>query len=176
MEALAVTASEARPATPVPDFESLYNQFRGRVYGTAYRMTGNRADAEDVTQEVFIRVFKKLSSFRGYSAVSTWIYRITMNCALDLLRRRKREQTLPLDESLVTASEPISVMRLIEGTLPRMPEGYRQVFVLHDMQGMKHFEIAKILGISEGASKSQLHRARAFLRKELEPYIKVTNR
>jgi RNA polymerase sigma-70 factor (ECF subfamily) len=153
------------------DFERLYETYRGRVFSTAYRMLSNRADAEDVTQDVFIKVFKKLSSFRGDSSVSTWIYRIAVNACLDFRRRRRLRQAVSLDDGLEVGSTPLSVTRLIESTLPRMAEGYRQVFVLHDIQGMKHCEIAKILGITDGASKSQLHRARAFLRKELSPYL-----
>jgi len=153
------------------DFERLYETYRGRVFSTAYRMLSNRADAEDVTQDVFIKVFKKLSSFRGESSVSTWIYRIAVNACLDFRRRRRLRRTVSLDEGLEAGSTPLSVTRLIESTLPRMAEGYRQVFVLHDIQGLKHAEIAKTLGITDGASKSQLHRARAFLRRELSPYL-----
>jgi RNA polymerase sigma-70 factor (ECF subfamily) len=164
---------EQRTATDdsATEFESLYRDYRSRVFSTAYRMVSNRADAEDITQDVFIKVFKKLGSFRGDAAVSTWIYRITVNACLDFLRRRKLRQTVPLDESMTAGSQPMSVGKLIEGTLPKLPPGYREVFVLYDIQGMKHSEIAQILGISEGASKSQLHRARAFMRRELAPYI-----
>jgi RNA polymerase sigma-70 factor (ECF subfamily) len=152
-------------------FERLYEMYRGRVFSTAYRMLSNRADAEDVTQDVFVKVFKKLKSFRGESAVSTWIYRIAINACLDFRRRRRLRQAVSLDEGIEVGSTPLSVARLIESTLPRMAEGYRRVFVLHDIQGLKHEEIGKILGITEGASKSQLHRARAFLRRELSPYL-----
>jgi RNA polymerase sigma-70 factor, ECF subfamily len=152
-------------------FERLYEMYRGRVYGTAYRMLSNRADAEDVTQDVFVKVFKKLGSFRGDSAVSTWIYRIAINACLDFRRRRRLRQAVSLDDGMEVGSTPLSVSRLIESALPKMAEGYRQVFVLHDIQGLKHEEIGKILGITDGASKSQLHRARAFLRRELSPYL-----
>jgi RNA polymerase sigma-70 factor (ECF subfamily) len=152
-------------------FERLYEMYRGRVFSTAYRMLSNRADAEDVTQDVFVKVFKKLGSFRGDSAVSTWIYRIAVNACLDFRRRRRLRQAVSLDDGLEVGSTPLSVTRLIESALPRMAEGYRRVFVLHDIQGLKHAEIGKILGITDGASKSQLHRARAFLRRELSPYL-----
>jgi RNA polymerase sigma-70 factor (ECF subfamily) len=160
-----------RPTGADLTFEHLYEMYRGRVFSTAYRMLSNRADAEDCTQDVFVKVFKKLASFRGDSAVSTWIYRITVNACLDFRRRRRLRQTVSLDEGMEVGSTPLSVARLIESALPRMAEGYRQVFVLHDIQGLKHEEIGKILGITEGASKSQLHRARAFLRRELLPYL-----
>ena len=152
-------------------FERLYEMYRGRVFGTAYRMLSNRADAEDCTQDVFVKVFKKLKSFRGDSAVSTWIYRIAVNACLDFRRRRRLRQAVSLDDGMEVGSTPLSVTRLIESALPRMAQGYRQVFVLHDIQGLKHEEIGKILGITDGASKSQLHRARAFLRRELSPYL-----
>ena len=154
-------------------FEQLYETYRGRVFSTAYRMLSNRADAEDCTQDVFVKVFKKLKSFRGDSAVSTWIYRIAVNACLDFRRRRRLRQAVSLDDGMEVGSTPLSVTRLIESALPRMAEGYRQVFVLHDIQGLKHEEIGKILGITDGASKSQLHRARAVLRRELAPYLKV---
>ena len=152
-------------------FEQLYETYRGRVFSTAYRMLSNRADAEDCTQDIFVKVFKKLGSFRGESAVSTWIYRIAVNACLDFRRRRRLRQAVSLDDGMEVGSTPLSVSRLIESCLPRMAEGYRQVFVLHDIQGLKHEEIGKILGITDGASKSQLHRARAFLRRELSPYL-----
>jgi RNA polymerase sigma-70 factor (ECF subfamily) len=157
--------------TEQPTFERLYELYRGRVFSTAYRMLSNRADAEDATQDVFVKVFKKLKSFRGDSAVSTWIYRIAVNTCLDFRRRRKLRQAVSLDDGTEVGSTPLSVTRLIESALPGMAAGYRQVFVLHDIQGLKHEEIGKILGITEGASKSQLHRARAHLRRELSPYL-----
>ncbi|HTW90484.1 MAG TPA: sigma-70 family RNA polymerase sigma factor [bacterium] len=164
--------TEIKPQTGEPlAFERLYELYRGRVFNTAYRMLSNRADAEDVTQDVFVKVFKKLSSFRGESAVSTWIYRIAVNACLDFRRRRRLRQTVSIDDGMEVGSTPLSVGRLIESALPKMAEGYRQVFVLHDIQGLKHEEIGKILGITDGASKSQLHRARAFLRRELAPYL-----
>jgi RNA polymerase sigma-70 factor (ECF subfamily) len=169
-DTLEVVKAERRTGAEL-SFEHLYETYRGRVFGTAYRMLSNRADAEDVTQDVFVKVFKKLKSFRGDSAVSTWIYRIAINACLDFRRRRRLRQAVSLDDGLEVGSTPLSVTRLIESALPGMAEGYRQVFVLHDIQGLKHQEIGKILGITDGASKSQLHRARAFLRRELSPYL-----
>jgi RNA polymerase sigma-70 factor, ECF subfamily len=169
-DTLEVVETERKTGAELP-FEQLYEMYRGRVFSTAYRMLSNRADAEDVTQDIFIKVFKKLSSFRGDSSVSTWIYRIAVNACLDFRRRRRLRQAVSIDDGMEVGSTPLSVSRLIESTLPRMADGYRQVFVLHDIQGLKHGEIAKILGITDGASKSQLHRARAFLRKELSPYL-----
>ncbi|MBN2536813.1 RNA polymerase sigma factor [candidate division WOR-3 bacterium] len=156
----------------VEPFEELYRTHRARVFSTAYRFVRNRPDAEDITQDVFVKVFRKMQDFRGDAAVSTWIYRITVNTALDFLRKRKRRQTVPIEEVGEVAAGPSNLKHLIEGTIPKLPEGYRKVFVLHDIQGLKHAEIAEILGISEGASKSQLHRARARMRELLTPYVK----
>jgi RNA polymerase sigma-70 factor (ECF subfamily) len=169
-DTLEVVKAERRTGAEL-NFEQLYETYRGRVFSTAYRMLSNRADAEDVTQDVFVKVFKKLKSFRGDSAVSTWIYRIAINACLDFRRRRRLRQAVSLDDGLEVGSTPLSVTRLIESALPKMAEGYRQVFVMHDIQGLKHEEIGRILGITDGASKSQLHRARAFLRRELAPYL-----
>jgi RNA polymerase sigma-70 factor (ECF subfamily) len=159
---------------PVPDFEEIYREFRSKVFSTAYRMLSNYADAEDVTQDVFVKVFKKLHSFRGEAQLSTWIYRIAVNTCIDYRARRTRTRTLPLVEEAERVSVPLSLGRLVEGFLPRLPPGYREVFILHDIQGLKHTEIAQVLGITTGASKSQLHRARAFLRRELEPFVDRT--
>ena len=171
MNDTAETVEPQTQAAKAPDFEEIYRQFKGRVFSTAYRMLSNHADAEDVTQDIFVKVFKKLHSFRGEAQLSTWIYRIAVNACLDYRRKRTRTQTLPLIEEAEQVSVPLSLGRLVEGLLPRMPAGYREVFVLHDIQGLKHCEIARVLGITDGASKSQLHRARAFLRRELEPYV-----
>lgn len=157
-------------------FEDIYTSYRSKVYTTAFRMLSHHADAEDITQDVFVRVYKKLGSFRGEAQFSTWIYRITMNCCLDHLRRRKRDLAIQLPPDFDAPGPGIDVTRVIEGALPLMPPGYREVFVLHDLQGLKHSEIAEILGIAEGASKSQLHRARAFLRKKIGPLLRLMRR
>jgi len=165
-----LTEQARLPGTAL-DFEDLYRQYKAKVFSTAYRMLSNHADAEDVTQDIFVKVFQKLPTFRGDSAVSTWIYRIAVNACLDFRRRRKRHETVPLNDEAEQVSVGLNLGRLIEGVIPKMPAGYREVFVLHDIQGLKHEEIGKILGITDGASKSQLHRARAFLRRELAPYL-----
>jgi RNA polymerase sigma-70 factor (ECF subfamily) len=167
----ATLQAQAAPAPAGVNFEELYNQFRGKVFSTAYRMVSNRADAEDITQDVFIKVFRKLDAFRGEAKLSTWIYRITVNACLDFRRRRRRRETVPLDDVAEPGAVKLSVGRLIESAIPELPPGCREVFVLHDIQGLKHNEIAESLGISEGASKSQLHRARGLLRRKLAPFV-----
>jgi len=157
------------------DFEELYRQYKNKVYSTAYRYTGNRADAEDVTQDVFVKVYKKLSGFRGEASVSTWIYRIAVNTCLDYLRRRKRETAISIDDCPEPSVGPTGIGRLVESMIPKLPDASRRVFVLYDIQGLKHCEIATSLGITEGASKSLLHRARSQMRKMLGPYVKGWN-
>ncbi len=174
MNATAPAQKTARKQANVPDFEEIYREFKGKVFSTAYRILSNYADAEDATQDVFVKVFKKLGSFRGEAQLSTWIYRIAVNTCIDFRARRNRTQTQPLLDEAARLSVPLSLGRLVEGFLPRLPPGCREVFILHDIQGLKHSEIARVLGITAGASKSQLHRARAFLRRELEPYVDRT--
>jgi RNA polymerase sigma-70 factor (ECF subfamily) len=157
---------------PADGLENIYREYRTRVFSTAYRFLRNREDAEDVTQDVFVKVFKKMGDFRGDAKLSTWIYRITVNTALDLLRKRKRRPTVSIDYVAEPSTGSSNLKTLIEGMIPSLPEGYRKVFVLHDIQGLKHAEIAEVLGITEGGSKSQLHRARAVMRKKLAPYLK----
>ncbi len=172
MRGSAETAGKKKPQDKDERFEQLYRENKAKVMSTAYRLLGNRADAEDVTQDVFIKVYKHIDSFRGESAVTTWIYRITVNACYDLLRKRRREQTISLEDCTELSTESRSLKELIESMVARLPETYRSVFTLHDIQGLKHTEIAKVLGITVGTSKSLLHRARAQLRKKLSPYIK----
>lgn len=161
----------AATAQGADEFAEIYESNKARIYSTAYRMLGNSADAEDVVQDVFIKAYHKLDTFEGRSQLSTWLYRITINRCLDILRKRKRQQTAPLDEAMGAVARQSNTMKVIEGMIPSLPPGYRTVFVLHDIQGLKHFEIAKLLHISEGACKSQLHKARLMMRKKLKPYL-----
>jgi RNA polymerase sigma-70 factor (ECF subfamily) len=153
------------------EFTAIYEANKSRVYSTALRILANPADAEDVTQEVFLKAWNKLENFEGRSQVSTWLYRITVNRCLDLLRKRKRQQTVPIEEAMGSVANPSNLKQVIESFIPTLPPGYRTVFVLHDIQGLKHHEIAKQIGISEGACKSQLHKARLMMRKKLRPFM-----
>ena len=134
-------------------------------------MSGTRADAEDLLQEIFLLAHRKLPEFRGDSTVGTWLYRLAMNRCLDHLKSRQTRAsgaTTPLDEEAMTGPRLVSdggMNRLdLERAIARLPEGARAVFVLHDVEGFQHHEIANILGISEGTSKSQVHKARLKLR------------
>jgi RNA polymerase sigma-70 factor (ECF subfamily) len=155
----------------VPAFEELYRQHSTRLFNLAWRMCGTRADAEDLLQEIFLLAYRKLPDFRGDSAVGTWLYRLAMNRCLDHLKSRQArasDRTSQLDEQTMAAPRLVGdggVKRLdLERAIARLPEGARAAFLLHDVEGFQHNEIATILGISEGTSKSQVHKARLRLR------------
>ena len=155
-------------------FEELYRQHAGRLYNLAYRMAGSVQDAEDLLQEIFVHAHRKLASFRGESSLATWLYRLGMNQCLDYLRGRqvrmdRASQSLdsPASPAEATAdplsSSPLNRIQL-ERAISRLPDGCRAVFLLHDVEGFEHGEVARILGISIGTSKSQVHKARMKLR------------
>jgi RNA polymerase sigma-70 factor (ECF subfamily) len=162
-------------------FEVLYNLHKRRVYSLCLRMTSNTAEAEDLTQEAFLQLFRKIATFRGESAFSTWLHRMAVNVVLMQLRK-KSLPLVPLDETIETeeetpkkepgAEDPIlagSVDRLeLKKAVESLPPGYRTIFVLHDVEGYEHNEIAEIVGCSIGNSKSQLHKARMKLRELLK--------
>ena len=155
-------------------FEELYRAHAGKLFSVACRMIGNRADAEDLLQEIFLSAHRKLDGFRGEAALGTWLYRLATNHCLDYLRSRAartNQLTDVLDEEpgQFTAGSPglaeQTVTRMdLERALARLPEGCRAAFVLHDVQGLEHREVAQALGIAEGTSKSQVHKARQRLR------------
>ena len=155
-------------------FEELYRQHAGRLYSVACRMVGNPSDAEDLLQEIFLSAHRKLDSFRGESALGTWLYRLATNLCLDHLRSRAArtsQLTGALDDepgladagSRTLADSALTRMDL-ERALAQLPEGCRAAFVLHDIEGLEHREVADALGIAEGTSKSQVHKARLRLR------------
>jgi RNA polymerase sigma-70 factor (ECF subfamily) len=162
-------------------FETLFRQNKQRVYALCLRMIGNTAEAEELTQEAFLQVFRKLHTFRGESAFSTWLHRLSVNTVLMRLRKKTLTVTSLEDDSTGDESdEPRkeygapdlaltgSIDRLhLERAIAQLPPGYRQMFLLHDVQGYEHHEIAEMLGVSIGNSKSQLHKARMRLRKLL---------
>jgi RNA polymerase sigma-70 factor (ECF subfamily) len=155
-------------------FEELYRRHYRRVYSLCLRMTANPEEAEDLTQETFIQLHKKIGSFRGDSAFTTWLHRMTVNQVLMHFRRRKSrpEYTTTDGESPVQIVQgtqnqnkmPVVDKIILENAITKLAPGYRAVFVLHDVEGHEHREIADMLGISEGTSKSQLHKARLKLR------------
>jgi RNA polymerase sigma-70 factor (ECF subfamily) len=150
--------------------EALYHRFKRRVFSLVARIAG-AGDAEEVSQEVFVRIFRGLPRFRGDSQLSTWIYRLSVNAALSHVERRPRRAEG--EEALVNVAaedrpsgDPYLAARL-ERALAALPAGYRAVLVLHDVEGLSHEEIAEILGCRVGTSKSQLHKARARMRELL---------
>jgi RNA polymerase sigma-70 factor (ECF subfamily) len=151
--------------------ERLYHQYKRRVFGMAHRIVG-ASDAEEVAQEVFVRVFRGLTNFRGDSALSTWIYRLTVNAALSHLARRGRRHEVG-DDGLTdlpappTAERDSALASRIEAALVQLPAGYRAILVLHDVEGLSHEECSAILECRVGTCKSQLHKARARMRELL---------
>ena len=190
-----VAPAEQRPFTAPPDvpraemdaisraaagdrlaFEGIYTEHVGRVYALCVRMAGDRVAAEELTQDVFVRAWEKLSLFRGESAFSTWLHRLAVNV---VLHRRKSEGvrrarfTSEEDPDLAVGADPGGTRQRsvgpgdrmdLEAAIAGLPPGARRVFVLHDVEGYKHEEIAGMLGITAGGSKAQLHRARLLLR------------
>src|SRR5688572_11246839 len=155
-------------------FEAIYRAHSGRLYSVACRMLGNPADAEDLLQEIFLAAHRKLDSFRGDSALGTWLYRLATNLCLDHLRSRAAKSSQVTDAiddepaladigSRRVADRTVDRMDL-ERALAQLPEGCRTAFVLHDVEGLEHREVAEVLGIAEGTSKSQVHKARLRLR------------
>ena len=164
-----------------PDcFESLYNQHKRHVYTLCLRITRNSAEAEDLTQEVFLQLFRKVSTFRGESAFSTWLHRVAVNVTLMHLRKKGPSVAAePLESESAEhpkreLGEPDSTLALsvdrivLERSVNRLPQGYRVIFLLHDVEGYEHKEIARIMHCSVGNSKSQLHKARVKLRSHLQ--------
>ena len=163
-------------------FEILYALHKRRVYSLCRRMSGNEAEAEDLAQEVFLLVFRKIANFRGQSAFSTWLHRVTVNVVLMRFRKKgllavslqelldPEERETPKsdfghrDDVLAGAIDRVNLERAIES----LPPGYRTVFVLFDIEGYEHNEIAAMLGCTIGNTKSQLHKARMKLRSMLE--------
>ena len=162
-------------------FETLYDLHRRRVYSLCLRMTANTAEAEDLTQEAFLQLFRKIGTFRGESAFSTWLHRMAVNVVLMRLRK-KGLPLVPLEDTVETEEEgPKKELgardAVMAGSVDRMelqravealPPGYRSIFVLHDVEGYEHNEIASLVGCSIGNSKSQLHKARMKLRELLK--------
>lgn len=161
-------------AGSIAAFEMIYERYHRRTYSLCLRMTNSQSEAEDLTQEVFIQLFRKAGSFRGDSAFSTWLHRLTVNQVLMHFRRRsvKNEKTSEdgeMPEQTVSGTENPNKMPVVDrialkNAISELPNGYRKVFILHDIEGYEHEEVARMLGISVGTSKSQLHKARLKLR------------
>lgn len=155
-------------------FEEIYRRHHRRVYSLCLRMTQNQSEAEDLAQDVFVQLFRKVGSFRGESAFTTWLHRMTVNQVLMHFRKKKvRDERSSEDEETPDRIEPGTenpgampvVDRIaLDHAIAQLPPGYRTTFVLHDIEGYEHEEVARIMGCSVGTSKSQLHKARMKLR------------
>jgi len=163
--------------------EQVYRQYATRIYAIAYRMLGATADAEDVTQEVLLQVVRRLDTFRGESSLHTWLYRVTVNAVLALRRKRAgcREWQIAAEDAppaVHSRSAPPEAAMLggelrdrLDRAIRRLPEFYRDVFILADVEQLPNADIGRLLGLSLPAVKSRLHRARLLLRDELQPYF-----
>lgn len=153
-------------------FERLYRQHVNRVHSLVRRMVGGDGDADELTQDVFVRAWQRLGSFRGEAAFGTWLHRLTVNLVLNWQKSAGRGRRLFDDESaidLAPARRTTPEDRMdIEEALKRLPPGARQVLVLHDVEGFRHEDIARMLGVQTGTTKAQLHRARKLLRGYVE--------
>ncbi|HET7369253.1 MAG TPA: sigma-70 family RNA polymerase sigma factor [Gammaproteobacteria bacterium] len=148
-------------------FEQLYRRHASRIYAVCLRLSGNPAQAEEFTQEAFVKAWQSLARFRGDSGFGTWLHRIAINTALAHFRRAARDVDAPPPDDEDTLDEEPGVMLDLETAIAHLPDRARQVFVLHDIEGYRHEEIAELAGIAAGTSKAQLHRARKLLRVRL---------
>ena len=166
------TVRRAQQGDPAA-FRVVYETHVGRVYALCLRLCGDRADAEEHTQDVFVRAWQRLAGFRGESAFSTWLHRLAVNEVLQARRatgrRAARVQLADATDQLEHAPTPPPRLSAdLEQAIAALPEGARTVFVLHDLEGYQHEEIAELSGIAEGTSKAHLHRARRLLREALK--------
>ncbi len=153
-------------------FERLYRAQVARTSSLVRRMVGGDADADELVQDIFVRAWQRLGTFRGEAAFGTWLHRLAVNLVLNWLKGSGRGRRLFDDDAALEftpsrSARPDLAMDL-EDALGRLPRGARQIFVLHDVEGFRHEEIAGLLGITSGTSKAQLHRARMLLRGHLE--------
>jgi len=171
-------------------FDELVERYHGKIYGLTYNMTSNREDAEDLTQEVFVKAFEALPRFRGKSSFYTWLYRIAVNKTINYRKKRNRKRALSLDQfdqeiktdetyhELTAKGSPLRNISLSElqeklnEALQHLSEKHRTVVVMHDMQGVPHDEIAKVVGASVGTVRSRLFYARRQMQAELTEFMK----
>jgi len=174
-EELARLAAEGDAAA----FEEIHERYRRRVYSIALLMTGNEADAEDLTQDSFVSVLRWIGSFRGEASFTSWLYRLVVNQVRMHFRRRQARSEYQTSDGEIPERESVNTRRanseqvidriILEEAVQRIPKGYRAAFILHDVEGYEHKEVGLLMGWAAGTSKSQLHRARAGLRKLLAP-------
>ncbi len=169
-------------------FEELISRYSTKVHSLASRLTRNTEDAEEVLQDVFVTVHRKIGGFEGKSSFSSWLYRVTVNAAFMKLRKRKQDQTVPLEELVQQAhvvpalkspessfvdSQSIrnEMLEALEAAIRKLPDDYRPVFILRDVDGLTSREVSKILDLTVPAVKSRLHRSRLMLRRRLSRFF-----
>src|SRR5437868_9460150 len=155
-------------------FERLYRKHESRVFSLCARMSGSSSKGEELTQDVFVRTWEKLPQFRGESAFTTWLHRLAVNVILNARKTEKRQDSRTEDSDvgddrwMEAGRMPLHIERMdLQQAIAGLPAGARKVFVMHDVEGFKHEEIAELCGITAGGSKAQLHRARMLLREAL---------
>ncbi len=171
-------------------FDELVERYHSRIYSLTYNMTSNREDAEDLTQDIFVKAFEALPRFKGKSSFYTWLYRIAVNKTINYRKKRNRSRALSLDQfdqeiktddtyhDLTTKGSPLRNINLTElqerlnGALQKLSDKHRTVVVMHDMQGIPHEEIAKVVGASVGTVRSRLFYARRQMQTELSEFMK----
>lgn len=166
-------------------FEALYARHASRLYNLASRMAGNAAEADDLLQDIFLLAYRKLGSYRGESSLGTWLYRLAMNHCLDVLRSRQARMGQLTDSMDAPERAPVAAPLPVLGAVGRidleraiqaLPPACRAAFLLHDVEGFGHHEVAGILGVSEGTSKSQVHKARLRIRTHLAARVERAER
>jgi RNA polymerase sigma-70 factor (ECF subfamily) len=171
-------------------FEEIMDKYERKIFNMIYRMTGNYDDAVDLTQETFLKVYKSLRSFRGEANIYTWIYQIALNLCRTKMAQDRRMKVISLDQEIETEEgemereipddsmtpeqvwEAKNIQEAVQKAIERLPLPYREVIILHDLQGFSYGEIANMLGTNEQAVRVRLHRARKRLKELLEPFIK----
>jgi RNA polymerase sigma-70 factor (ECF subfamily) len=147
--------------------QTLYGRHSERLFTLAIRLTGNKADAQEVVQDSFVKAWRNIDKFRGDSSIGTWLYRIAMNLSRDVTKRR-RSYGQEIEVAVQPTSSDAFARKALEKALSNLPDGYREVLVMHDVMEMRHPEISDVLKIAVGTSKSQLHKARAQMRQILK--------
>ena len=151
--------------------ETVYTHYKFSIFNLAYRFAGNRTSAEDLQQEIFIKIFTQINKLRSLEAFNSWLYRIATNTCISFIRKRGRMNEVPTEEIEkvpIPNNNKISVKQDLEKAIKTLPSKQKMVFILHDVQGFTHMEIAKIMRLRQGTSKSQLFKARMKLRNYLK--------
>ncbi|MCB1044275.1 MAG: sigma-70 family RNA polymerase sigma factor [Acidobacteria bacterium] len=156
-------------------FSELYHHFSPKIYQLCFRFTGHAGEAEEHTQDIFLKLFQKRHSFKGESSFFTWFYRLAVNHMNNVVRRKRPAEVEQVLDAPASGGLDQAHHIALEQAIQSLSPGFRSVFVLHDRQGHSHEEIADMLGIAVGTSKSQLCRARLALREQLKPYLEASH-